>query len=125
MRSIGIVDLLKNLSHRSGCLRVHAYTAILLTHLHLPGQYLLFCHVSDLFCCRGRPFFGSGFHLAEGASQRSHSDGIKDQGSRMSLKSAINYEFLVEREENHRSHRRWMVQIIIENDSSLDAPDSE
>jgi hypothetical protein len=38
MRSIGISDLLKNFSQRSGSLRVHAFSAILLTHLSMPGS---------------------------------------------------------------------------------------
>jgi hypothetical protein len=38
MRSIGIADLLKSFSQRSGSLRVHAYSAILLTHLSMPGS---------------------------------------------------------------------------------------
>jgi hypothetical protein len=44
MRSIGIVDLLKHLSQRSGSLRVHAYSAILLTHLHMPGAVEVFTY---------------------------------------------------------------------------------
>ena len=49
MRSIGIVDLLKSLGQRSGSLRIHAYSAILLTHLSLTGLALLFCLIVSYF----------------------------------------------------------------------------
>ena len=45
IRSIGIADLLRTLSQRSGSLRVHAYSAILLTHLCMPG-FIVHCLIS-------------------------------------------------------------------------------
>ncbi len=52
VRSIGIADLLKNLSQRSGSLKVHAYAAILLTHLSMPGSKSDFVLTMTVFSCR-------------------------------------------------------------------------
>jgi hypothetical protein len=52
MRCIGIADLLKNLGQRSGNLRIQAYSAILLTHLSMPGLVFVFVSVfimSEIF----------------------------------------------------------------------------
>jgi hypothetical protein len=45
MRCIGISDLLKNLGQRSGNLRIQAYSAILLTHLSMPGFVFVFVFI--------------------------------------------------------------------------------
>ncbi len=50
MRCIGIADLLKNLGQRSGNLRIQAYSAILLTHLSMPGFVFVFVFIiSEIF----------------------------------------------------------------------------
>jgi hypothetical protein len=43
----------------------------------------------------------------------------------MSLKSSGDHELLDERKKNHFSDWRGLVQIIFENDSTLDAPNCE
>ncbi len=127
MRSIGIADLLKSLGQRSGSLRVHAYSAILLTHLSLTGSSLLFfiwCFftLTTLFECRGYSFFRCCFNVDQRASCCRHSDGLKNERSRIASKLSNDAQLSEQRKSAYRAPP--CVQVVIESDSSLDAPNS-
>ena len=110
VRSIGITDLLNDLSHRSGSLRVHAYSAILLTHLCMPGAIMTFQICSHSYLCRrGCSRMWYRFSLVQGASHVSHFDRLENKRSRISRKFSSSQQLLVERKKAHCNVRKGLV----------------